>query len=194
MPDNLYISAFFEDRGHESFIQPLIDRLAAEKNRKPALNSITARGGHGKVMNELKLYRAAIQSGAMPLPDIIVIAIDANCKSYARTRQETAENLPPHLRDRAVIACPDPHIERWFFADQSAFHRVIGPHPQVKAKKCKQDYYKSILAKAVVDAGYPPGLKGLEFAKDIVNSLDLYRAGKAESSLGHFIQEFQSRL
>lgn len=160
MPDNLVVSAFFEDRGHESFIRPLINRLAAEKNRKPDVASISARGGHGKVMNELKLYTSAIQSGAMPLPDIIVIAIDANCKSYARTRQEAAGSLPPGLKDRAVIACPDPHIERWFFADQSAFHRVIGPPPTSQSEKIQTGLLQIHTCQGCCRCRLPAGIAG----------------------------------
>ena len=90
------------------------------------------------------------------------------------------------------MACPDPHIERWFFADPQAFSRVIGVDRQPGKRKCQRDYYKTLLRQAVSEAGHPPGLSGLEFAEDLVHAMDLYRAGRNEPSLGHLIDEIQA--
>ena len=38
-----------------------------------------------------------------------------------------------------------------------------------------------------MEAGYPPTLGGIEFAREIVQVMDLFRAGKADRSLKHFI-------
>jgi hypothetical protein len=42
--------------------------------------------------------------------------------------------------------------------------------------------------------GTPPTLGGIEFARDIVEELDLYRAGKHDRSLGAFVDDLRRRL
>ncbi len=91
------------------------------------------------------------------------------------------------FQDRTVIACPDPHVERWYLADPESFKEVIGVGPKVSRKKCERDYYKSILQQAILDAGHPPTLGGIEFAREIVENMDFYRARKGERSLNHFL-------
>jgi hypothetical protein len=98
------------------------------------------------------------------------------------------------LKDRAVIACPDPHIERWFIADPPSFREAIGNQPKPGKKKCDRDRYKTILAKSVREAGHPSLLGGIEFAREIVDSMDLYRAGKADKSLKDFLDQLGQRL
>lgn len=41
----------------------------------------------------------------------------------------------------------------------------------------------------MIDAGYPPTLGGIEFAREIVQAMDLYRAKKTDRSLKHFIDD-----
>ena len=43
------------------------------------------------------------------------------------------------------------------------------------------------MSQAVVNAGHPVGLGGVEFAEEIVDAMDLYRAGKSEKSLKLFL-------
>lgn len=104
------------------------------------------------------------------------------------------EAVEQKLRDRSVPACPAPHIERWYLADLEAFYVVVGIRPRVPRDKCERDLYKQILARAVVDAGHPPMLGGIEFARDLVAAMDLFRAGRTESSLKHFVDELSGHL
>ena len=92
------------------------------------------------------------------------------------------------------MACPDPHVERWYLADPTSFATVVGIRPEVGRKKCERGHYKAILSRAVVEAGHPPTLGGFEFAREIVDVMNLYRAAKAESSLKHFLDEMTARL
>ncbi len=98
------------------------------------------------------------------------------------------------LADRAVAASPDPHIERWFLADLESFHKVVGTRPTVAKRKCDRIYYKNILREAVKAADNPSTLGGIEYADELVEAMDLYRASKAVPSLGRFIDELRARL
>lgn len=52
----------------------------------------------------------------------------------------------------------------------------------------------AILSKAIVDAGHPNTLGGIEFAQELVASMDLYRAAKNEASLKHFLDDTIAHL
>ena len=94
----------------------------------------------------------------------------------------------------AVLASPDPHIEKWYMADTAAFERVVGSRPRLGKKKCDKDRYKAMLAKAIRDAGRPLTLGGIEFAPDLVRESDLYQAGKTDKSLKRFCDELRTAL
>lgn len=128
------------------------------------------------------------------MPDLLFVAIDANCERFAKARESIASQIGSPFNERAIIACPDPHIERWYLSDPDSFAQVVGVRPQVGKKKCQRDRYKAMRAKAIRDAGNPPTLGGVEFAKELVDSMDFFRAGKSESSLKHFLDEAGKRL
>lgn len=127
-------------------------------------------------------------------PDVLVVGIDANCATWHQARRLVVETLAPRLRDRAAVACPDPHIERWFMADPVSFEQVLGRRPKLGARKCERDHYKRILSRTVREAGHPAVLGGLEFAEEIVGAMDLYRAGKSEKSLRHFVDKTKALM
>ena len=60
--------------------------------------------------------------------------------------------------------------------------------------KCERDRYKQLLHEAVRQAGLEPILGGLEFAQDIVQAMDLQRAGKIDSALQQFTDELGRHL
>jgi hypothetical protein len=189
------IDLFVEDRGHEDFLTPLLERLGREHEREVEVRARSARGGHGRAITELGLYqRRVIKLGGGAMPDLLVVAIDANCSSFTAARNQVAGALLEGFRERAIHACPDPHIERWYLADLEAFHAVVGVTPSVGKQKCERGVYKGILARAVVDGGHPATLGGLEFARELAEAQDYFRAGKADSSLKHFLDEAVSRF
>lgn len=196
MAKPLIVHLFAEDRAHEEFLRALLTRLARQEKREIELRVYAARGGHGRALAELAAYQSIYLKGASqePLPDLVFVAIDANCQRFAQARQAVAAVLKPPFEDRAVIACPDPHIECWYLADPESFAQVVGRQPQPSRKKCERDRYKSILDKAIRDAGHPPTLGGIEFARELVEAMDFFRAGKADSSLKHFLDESVKRL
>jgi len=185
---------FVEDRAHEALLSALIQRIAAEERFEPSLHVRSGRGGHGRALSELEIYQRAVVKGAAGLPDLIVVAIDANCTSFNQARHQIADRIEPKLRDRAIIACPDPHIERWFMADPPSFREVIGRQPKLGKLKCERDLYKQILVQTIRDSGQITTLGGIEFAQDLVGAMDLYRAGKSEPSLGSFVDDLRRAL
>jgi len=198
MSDTALIDIFAEDHAHEAFLRAIVKRLAREKQkplRTPRIRN--ARGGHGRVLAELKLYQKSVLkqiSHSDELPDLLIVAIDANCQRFAKARQEIAKAVEPQFTDRTVIACPDPHIEKWYLADSISFHQVVGRQPRPIKKKCGRDRYKSLLAETIRAASYPPILGGIEFAEDLVDAMDFYRAGKNDRSLQAFVDELSRQI
>ena len=74
------------------------------------------------------------------------------------------------------------------------FEATFGRRPKLGQRKCERDRYKRILARTIREAGYPTVLGGLEFAEEIVAAMDLYRAGKREKSLKHFVDAARTLL
>jgi hypothetical protein len=127
-------------------------------------------------------------------PDLIVVCIDADCKRVAQARKEVLPHIHNSLADRTVIACPDPHVERWYLADPDSFHQVVGNRPTLGRKKCERGRYKTMLAQAVRDAGHPPTLGGVEFAREIAEAMDFYRAGRNERSFKLFLDAVRPKI
>ncbi len=196
MSELLTIDLFAEDRAHEELLKALLFRIARQENKPIALHVRSARGGHGRALDELVLYQRSVIKvpEAFRVPDLLCVAIDANCQRFAQMRKEIEVKLESPFAERALIACPDPHIERWYLADPESCHQVIGGRPKLGRKKCERGYYKAVLAKAVRDGGHPPTLGGIEFAREIVEAMDFFRAGKAESSLKHFLDAATARI
>ncbi len=189
MSSPIVIDLFVEDRAHEEFLLAMLDRLAYEEHKGIIVRTRSARGGHGRALSELSLYQESVMKGfvGMTVPDILVIAIDANCKPFNAARNEIETKVNLKFKDRTIFACPDPHIERWYLADPDSLGKIIGVRPKTGRKKCARDYYKMILSKTLIEAGYPPTLGGIEFAREIVQAMDLYRAAKIDRSLKHFL-------
>ncbi len=195
MSEPVVVDLFVEDIAHEAFINPVVTRVCHEVGVVPEVRAVTAIGGHPRVLKELGVYRRAVEKGARtPAPDIVVIASDANCSSFAAARQVLEQAAGGMLMAKSVIACPNPHIERWYMADPESFGGVVGVQPKPGRRKCERDRYKRILAKAVTDAGYAYTLGGIEFAPDLVTAMNWYRAGKNEQSLKHFLDALRGKV
>jgi hypothetical protein len=184
---------FVEDRAHEALLGALLRRLAREAEKPVIVRPRTARGGHGRVLEELGLCQKAIHAQG-GLPDLLIVCIDSNCRPRASAHAEIEKRLDAGMRDRSVVACPDPHVERWYIADPDSFYAVVGVRPAFGRRKCDRRRYKAILAKAIRDAGHPPTLGGAEFATELADAMDLYRAGKNEKSLGRFVDDTRQRI
>lgn len=195
MSDVFFLDLFVEDRAHEEFLRPLAKRLAREESIKIEVHVRNARGGHARAIQEFELYQKLLERGAVtPGPDLLVVCIDGNCSTFAEKRREIQQKVLPSLTTPVVAACPDPHIERWYLADVEAFRRTVGHRPVLGKKKCTKGHYKEMLIKAIRKAGHLPTLGGIEFARELAESIDWYRAGKADRSFKVFVDDLRSAL
>jgi hypothetical protein len=187
----LSITLFAEDYGHESFLTPLLERMAAQYSVTVTIRSYSVRGGHGQVVKELKEYVNDLLAFKENLPDLVLIATDANCQGFAKRSKQLNKVAAP-VCHRLVMAVPDPHIERWLMLDSAAFKQVLGKACPAPDQKCNRDRYKSLLAQAVVDSGAAPLLGGMEYAEDIVREMDLERVRKQDESLSNLMDDLDS--
>ena len=198
MSNQVIVDLFVEDRAHESFLEPLLMRIAQEQDQdiEMEIRVRSARGGHARAIAEFKLYQSIVAKSLLSSEsaDIVVVAIDGNCLTFPVARRHIQDATVPMLIDRLVIACPDPHIERWYVADPDSFETILGHRPRVGDKKCARGHYKQVLTTAIRQAGYPDTLGGVEFAPELVEGMDLYRAGRNDSSLNAFLRDLRAML
>ena len=185
------IALFVEDDAHEKVIGSLVQRIATVYAVEVQLDWRNAVGGHGKVIVELRDYIRDLKRQGTPSPDLIIVATDANCKGFNDRRREIDRlNIPTP----AILAVPDPHIERWLLLDGAAFKEVLGRGCQAPDKKCSRERYKERLIEAILDAGRTPSLGGIEYAEDIVQHMNIDRAAQADDSLRRFIEALRTTL
>ena len=195
MSDGARIELFVEDKAHEEFLVPLLKRIATAEEVDVRCRVRTAIGGHARAIREFESYQRLWERGAFTgIPEVLVVAIDSNCSTFADTRAEIEDATREQLRSLLVAACPDPHIERWFMADLKSFHRVVGYRPSLGKTKCEREYYKRQLKDAVRRGGHPQTLGGIEFASALAEHMDLYRAGRADRSLKAFVDDLRARF
>ena len=196
MSKPVLIDLFVEDRAHEELLKPLITRIGEEEQVRVQVSVRTARGGHARALSEFRIYQraAAAATFSEQLAELVVVGIDGNCSTFANARDKIQQATEPIFTDRLVVACPDPHIERWYLADPQSFNIVVGDQPKVGTRKCARDHYKQILADSIQRAGHPPTLGGIEFASELATAMNLYRAGRNANSLRIFLNDLRARL
>lgn len=185
------IALFVEDFAHKEFLSALLQRLATAYDVNVRLDWRNARRGHGAVVKELKQFLRDLQLGRDTLPDLVVVATDANCKGLVeRLRQINHVTNKSSLR--VICAVPDPHIERWLLVDSAAFKAVFGRGCDAPDQKCERMRYKKMLIDAIKASGVTPSLGGIEFSEDIVGAMDLERAAAADASLKKLLEDLRS--
>lgn len=196
MSRRLVVDVFVEDHAHEVLLLAMLRRLTDSEGCQVQPRIRSARGGHGKAIDEMRRVQEILQQGMTgeKMPDLFLVGIDGNCTTSTEKRREIREQSLAQFGDLLVIACPDPHIERWFMADPDSFHTVVGVRPNVGKEKCRRDHYVQMLAAAVREAGNPATLGGIEFADELVAAMDLYRAAKNDAALGLFLDDLRAAL
>ena len=154
---------------------------------------LNSTGGHGQAINSLKRYVKDIERGDESRPDILIVAIDANCHGLQERRKEILQ-VVQKVGIEPVCAVPDPHIERWLLIDPAAFKHVLGKGCQLPDYKCAKDRYKKLLINAIMDCGIIPTLGGIEFADDIIQATDLGKASAQDDSFKEFCSELKLQL
>lgn len=185
------IALFVEDHAHQQFLAALLSRLADEYGFQYRPDWRNVRRGHGAVVNELKEYLRDLQRDRTGLPDLVVVATDANCKGIngrLKELRDVTEKIPIHF----AYAVPDPHIERWLLLDSAAFKAVFGRGCNAPDQKCERARYKKLLIETILESGITPSLGGIEFAADIVHEMDINRAEQNDHSLGLLLKELRA--
>ena len=143
------IVLFVEDYAHEKVIGALVERIARDCNVRPRLNWRSTRRGYGRVVQELADFLRDLTRQGGQMPDLIIVATDANCKGHNERRKELQEARAPAP---IIFAIPDPHIERWLLLDGAAVKSVFGRGCDAPDLKCSRNRYKHRLIE-VIQAG-----------------------------------------
>lgn len=185
------IALFVEDHAHQAVLAALLQRLADEYNVKIKPDWRNARRGHGAVINELKQFLRDLLLGRNTLPDLVIVATDANCKGLTERLRQVTAVTGQIIGLQTICAVPDPHIERWLLIDSSAFKAVFGKGCNAPDQKCERARYKKMLIDAIRKTGISPSLGGIEFAGDIVREMNFDRATSVDPSLAKFIADLR---
>jgi len=196
----IVLGYFLEDIAHAWFLQTLIERIATEQNipgvaLRHELRNVT--GGAGTALSEFRAFVRDVQRSQNYTFDVLVVAIDSNCHSYVKQRNQIQHIIEQSDYPGSVVfALPDPHIERWYLEDARALQQVLQSDvlPQVPAYKCERDLYKQALRQALKEAGVMALLGGAEYGDDIANAIDLYKLGKADTAFKHFVDSLREAL
>jgi len=191
---NVTVALFAEDVAHEEFLSAMLDRLVAEPGGRATLDVRTSRGGHGRAMEEFRLWQRAVAHGVVALPHLVIVARDANCENWSQVRTDIQRSVRPGRLPPVVVACPDPYVEKWYMADPESFAQAVGAAPKLVRRKCHPGRYKQLLLQAIRNGGHVPRLGGIEFTREIVQAMDLYRAGQSEPSLRAFLNDGRAQI
>jgi hypothetical protein len=163
------ILCFLEDVAHEKFLVALI-RRAADQVKVPVRIQVRNATGGSRAWTEFRRFLADLGRSNAERPDILVVAIDGNCRKSATVRDQIkreACNASASV-PRIVCAVPDPHIERWYIEDSTALPQVLpGAQSRKLRYKCQRHRYKGALRDAVRLSGVEPMLGGAEYGEDV---------------------------
>ncbi len=193
------IRLFGEDLGHEVVLKALIKRVAQEANiacETFKISEGSVRGGKGKMLTQLEEYLRDMKRSRVSLPNLLVIAIDANCKGYGEKRREIEGVTSKYVEcaERTVCAIPDPHVERWLLLDSAAFRNALGRGCNAPDHKCARDRYKALLRQEIRSAGVSPLLDGFEYADDIIGAMELQKVSDRDESFGKFVSDLHAQF
>ena len=187
------INLFVEDVAHEDFLTALIQRLADIGNVEINIKASSVRGGHGKVITELKQYLRDLQYYKEGLPDLIIVGTDSNCKGLSE-RETEINQVTSDLADLVISMVPEPHIERWLLLDSEAFKTVFGKGCPVPDQKCERGRYKGLLLNAIYQATMVPPLDGIERVEELVYAMNFQRVKQSDRSIRRFLRALQHRF
>lgn len=187
------INLFVEDHGHEAVLKALVNRLAKQYRVSLKITVNTARGGHGRVLSTLKEYLNDLANERENMSDLLIVATDGNCTGYLKRKQEI-DKVMKGFAGQVVYAIPDPHVERWLLLDSTAFKKVLGKGCSAPGQKCDRGQYKRLLLDAVRQAGINPPLGGIEYAEDLVNTMNLEYLERNEDSLGKLLKSLRQQF
>lgn len=158
------------------------------------IKAYSVRGGHGRVIKELRQYQRNLQHNRENLPDLIIVGTDGNCKKPPQREREINLVIPDNFTHLVISAIPDPHIERWLLLDSAAFRTVFGRGCPAPDQKCERDRYKRLLLNAIHEAGIDASSTDVEYMADLVREMNLQRMEQTDSSIGRLLEALQRRF
>jgi hypothetical protein len=108
---------------------------------------------------------------------------------WSEMKGSIGQAIEPGIWPNHVIGCPEPHIERWCFADPVAFHEVTGRSPPKIAASAERKYYKTALDQAIRESGIAILTGPLELAAEFINRMDWVRVSRTDRSLSSFVTD-----
>ncbi len=189
---NLRVELFCEDSAHESCARALVQRVARETDTPVSIRTASASSGIGRLKHELRAFQSLISRRA-GTPDLLVVIIDANAVGPAARRVEIEQLLDPSVFPQVVIGTPDPCVEHWMLADPVSFAQTFGVQPATGRVNNRKDW-KTRLTSALEEAGQIVLQGGAELADEIIQPMDLYRAGRTEPTLLTFTDDLRHAL
>ena len=196
LADRMRIALFLEDVGHERFIGAFIERLADEVDARVQLEVRNARGGASQLDQQFMQFLKDNVTLDQRL-NLVVVIRDTDCVGVERVKTRYLGLVrDAYYSGDVVIGAPEPHIECWYLSDPSALQRVLRADTQatVPDSKCGRDRFKRKLSEVIEDAHVAPLLGGIEYAEDIVEEMDIYRACSNVPSLDTFVRDLRRAL
>jgi len=178
------IGLFCEDSFHELYATALIEKISSDIDVAVAVRAYSATGGLSRMHHEFGDFLKDIDRGAVGLPDLILVLLDANCVGYTERKKlidSVVKSKFPALANLVMVGIPDPHIERWMLVDPVAFRKVFGVGCTLPAIKCEKGHYKKLLRSEIAASGITAPLGGQEFASDLVAELSMGSIAKENS-------------
>ena len=193
--DKASVVCFLEDLMQEQMIHAIVRRIVTDLGVHPRSLNIRSRnssGGHPAAIGAFDRYAEDLERGNEPLQDLVVLAVDTDCRP--EVRRELAGVVERIARLTCVgLALPDPYVERWYLLDAEALKKAVGSGPEgAYPRTCDRSYYKTELRKVLRASGAVPILGGYEYADLIVPEMDLYQCGRLEPGLGRFIEDIRA--
>jgi hypothetical protein len=190
LSDVLRVELFCEDSAHESCARALVRRIAREAGLDMNIRTGTATAGIPRLRQELRAYQSLISHRA-GAPHLLVVLIDANAVGPLARRSEITGLLDDAVFPEVVVGTPNPCVERWLLADPVSFSDTFGVQPKGGRPNTRRAW-KQRLIDALEDAGQVVVQSGAEFAEEIVEPMDLYRAGQSDPTIQTFADELRA--
>lgn len=186
----LRVDLFCEDNAHESCARALVGRIGREERCETAIRTVTASAGIPRLKQELRAYNTVMKhtSGT---PHLLVILIDANTVGPHARRSEVEDALNAAVFPEIIIGTPDPCVERWLLSDPVSFHETFGVQPEIGTPNTRHDW-KRRLTETLENADQIVVQGGAEFAEEIVESMDFYRAGHTDPTIRAFSDDLHA--
>ena len=196
MGDRLRVALFLEDAGHQRFIDALVRRLAEAEGTAVEIDVRNARGGASQLDGQFTRFLRD-KATLYQRPDLVVVVRDTDCRGVDTIKSRYFRLIDDvEYSGEVVVGAPEPHIECWFLSDPPALQRVLssGVQAPVPDSKCGSGRFKRLLSQTVKDAGVEPAEGGIEYAADIVEEMDIYRACSNVPSLDTFVRDLRRAL